>query len=62
LGDELSEFSPGLAVWEALDDSERKRFGLRKVNCGGPGSSVPAVAFDGSVSEFNLFLHRKKLP
>lgn len=62
LADELSEFAPGLAIWEGMDESECKRFGLRRVNRGGPASSVPAVTFGGSVFEFNLFLMEKNLP
>ena len=58
----VSEYGVVLDILEALPPAVITTLGLRKVDLGGPASSVPAVQMTGSPERFNWVMLKHKLP
>jgi hypothetical protein len=59
---ELSEGAPGFLILDSLTESEASAHKLRRVDLGGPASTVPRVQFSGSRAELQSLLEEKRLP
>ena len=57
-----SEYGIALDLLDALPESARGTLGLKRVDLGGPASSVPAVRMTGSLEQFNWIMRLHKLP
>jgi hypothetical protein len=57
-----SEYGVALDLLDALPESARGTLGLKRVDLGGPASSVPAVRMTGSLEQFNWIMRLHKLP
>ena len=57
-----SEYGVALGILDALPESARRALGLKRVDLGGPASSVPAVRMTGSLEQFNWIMRLHKLP
>lgn len=57
-----SEYAPGFEIMCQLSHQDIENLGLREVDLGGPASSVPAVAIQATVDEFNSLMNLRKLP
>lgn len=60
--DEATIYAPGLQIYSALPDSERRELSLSYADLGGPASSVPCVTAQASLDKFNEAMRLRSLP